>query len=138
MSNLSSSILLSGLLAVVPAPAPSAHAADRPNIVFILADDMGYDSVSALNAQCNVPTPNIDRLIRQGMNFTDAHSPSAVCSPTRYGVLTGRYSWRTRMKRGIVGQWKPPLIKADRLTVGDMLQEVGYHTACIGKWHLGW
>lgn len=109
-----------------------------PNIVFILADDMGIDSVSALNARCGIETPHIDRLIRQGMHFTDAHSGSAVCSPTRYGVLTGRYSWRSTMKRGIVGRYKPPLIGGDRLTVGGMLQDSGYHTACIGKWHLGW
>lgn len=110
----------------------------KPNIVYILADDMGIDSVSALNTKCGISTPNLNRLIEQGMTFTDAHSGSAVCSPTRYGVLTGRYSWRTRMKAGIVGKWQPPLIAQDRLTVGKMLQRSGYHTACIGKWHLGW
>ena len=109
-----------------------------PNIVYILADDMGIDSVDALNAMCGVKTPNIDKLVKQGMTFTDAHSGSAVCSPTRYGVLTGRYSWRTKMKSGIVNKWGPPLIAEDRLTVGKLLQKAGYHTACIGKWHLGW
>ena len=78
-----------------------SRGAQKPNIVYILADDMGYDSVSALNSKCGIPTPNIDRLIQQGMNFTDAHSGSAVCSPTRYGILTGRYSWRSTMKKGI-------------------------------------
>ncbi len=110
----------------------------KPNIVYILADDMGIDSVSALNTECGISTPFLNRLSKQGMTFTDAHSGSAVCSPTRYGVLTGRYSWRTRMKAGIVGKWQPPLIAKDRLTVGKMLQRSGYHTACIGKWHLGW
>ena len=110
----------------------------KPNIVYILADDMGIDSVSALNNKCGISTPYLNRLIEQGMTFTDAHSGCAVCSPTRYGVLTGRYSWRTRMKAGIVGKWQPPLIAQDRLTVGKMLQRCGYHTACIGKWHLGW
>ncbi len=108
------------------------------NIVYILADDMGIDSVSALNAKSGIATPNINKLISQGMTFTDAHSGSAVCSPTRYGVLTGRYSWRTKMKSGIVNKWGPPLIAEDRLTVGKLLQKAGYHTACIGKWHLGW
>jgi len=116
-----------------------AHAkADGPNIVLILADDMGIDSVAALNEKCGIATPNLDRLVAQGLTFTDAHSGSAVCSPTRYGVLTGRYSWRTRMKRGIVGKWQPPLIADERLTVAELVREKGYATACIGKWHLGW
>jgi len=110
----------------------------RPNIVFILADDMGIDSVSGLNSKSGIETPNLNKLMADGMTFTDAHSGCAVCSPTRYGVLTGRYSWRTRLKKGIVGQWKRPLIDKDRLTVGKMLKQCGYHTACIGKWHLGW
>ena len=108
------------------------------NIVFILADDMGIDSVSALNSKSGIETPYLNKLMSEGMTFTDAHSGSAVCSPTRYGVLTGRYSWRTRMKSGIVGKWQRPLIDKDRLTVGKMLQQCGYNTACIGKWHLGW
>lgn len=113
-------------------------AADKPNIVLILADDMGVDSVADLNAKCGIATPNLDRLVAQGLTFTDAHSGSAVCSPTRYGVLTGRYSWRSRLKRGIVGMWQPPLIDANRLTLSKMLRTQGYATACIGKWHLGW
>ena len=110
----------------------------KPNIVVILADDMGIDSVAALNEKCGIPTPHLDRLLKQGMHFTDAHSGSAVCSPTRYGLLTGRYSWRSRLKRGIVGQWERPLIENDRLTLPGMLKQEGYSTACIGKWHLGW
>jgi arylsulfatase A-like enzyme len=131
-------ITLLALVSVAAAEQATGTIQARPNIVYILADDMGIDSVSALNPRCGVKTPNIDRLIEQGMRFTDAHSGSAVCSPTRYGVLTGRYSWRTRMKSGIVGQWKAPLIAEDRLTAGKLLQQAGYHTACIGKWHLGW
>jgi len=115
-----------------------ASGAKRPNIVYILADDMGIDSVSGLNSKCGIETPHLNKLMTEGMTFTDAHSGSAVCTPTRYGVLTGRYSWRSRLKRSIVSQWERPLIDKHRLTVGKMLQQCGYHTACIGKWHLGW
>jgi arylsulfatase A len=130
--------LLTGCLVAIMGLASTLQAANRPNIVLVLADDMGYDVVHALNPKSRIATPHIDRLIRQGICFTDAHSGSAVCSPTRYGILTGRYSWRSKLKQGIVGQWQPPLIEPQRLTVGGMLQELGYHTACIGKWHLGW
>jgi len=129
---------MAGIAAAVPALAFSAQRKSKPNIVLILADDMGIDSVAALNEKCGIPTPHLDRLLTQGMHFTDAHSGSAVCSPTRYGVLTGRYSWRSRLKRGIVGQWERPLIEDDRLTLPGMLKQEGYNTACIGKWHLGW
>lgn len=115
-----------------------AMAADqRPNIVLILGDDMGIDSVSAFNNKMGLKTPNIDRLVGEGMSFMDAHSSSAVCSPTRYGVLTGRYNWRSRLKRGIVGKWERPLIGEDRLTIASMLKTKGYGTRMIGKWHLG-
>lgn len=127
-----------GIAALVLCLAWPAQGKDKPNIVVILADDMGIDSVAALNEKCGIPTPHLDTLLAQGMHFSDAHSGSAVCSPTRYGVLTGRYSWRSRLKRGIVGQWQPPLIEEDRLTLPGMLKADGYHTACIGKWHLGW
>ncbi len=109
-----------------------------PNLVLILADDMGYGDVSCYNSASKIPTPHIDRLAREGMRFTDAHSASSVCSPTRYGLLTGRYAWRTRLERGVLGPYAPPLIEAGRLTVPSLLEERGYHTACIGKWHLGW
>ena len=112
---------------------PSSH----PNIIYILADDMGYGDVKALNTDSKIATPNIDQLAAEGMHFTDAHSPSAVCTPTRYGVLTGRYSWRTSMKQGVAWSWSEPLIDKNRTTVASMLKKNGYHTACIGKWHLG-
>ena len=109
-----------------------------PNIVYILADDMGYGDLGCQNPGSKVPTPNLDRLAKQGIRFTDAHSPSAVCTPTRYGLLTGRYCWRTRLKKGVLWPWATPLIEADRVTVPKLLKAHGYHTACIGKWHLGW
>jgi len=108
-----------------------------PNIVYILTDDLGYGDVSVLNPDAAWKTPNMDRLANSGMVFTDAHSGSAVCTPTRYGVLTGRYSWRGRLKRGVLGGWSKHLIERGRMTVGSLLQKHGYSTACIGKWHLG-
>jgi len=115
-----------------------AQAADpTPNIVFIMADDMGFGDVGCYNPESKIPTPNMDQLATRGMHFTDTHSPSAVCSPTRYGVLTGRYCWRTRVKEGVLGGYSPPLIEASRLTLASMLKEQGYATACIGKWHIG-
>jgi arylsulfatase A len=112
-------------------------AAERPSIVLILADDLGYGDPGCYNKDSKIPTPHIDQLARDGMRFTDAHSPSGVCSPTRYALLTGRYAWRTRLQRNVLGPWDRPLIAADRLTVGQLLQQHGYVTACIGKWHLG-
>jgi len=110
----------------------------RPNIVYILADDMGFGDLGANNPDSKIPTPNLDRLATEGMRFTDAHAASAVCSPSRYGLLTGRYCWRTPLKRGVLWPWDPPLIEPDRMTVAKLLREQGYRTACIGKWHLGW
>ena len=114
-----------------------AAAADRPNIVFILADDLGYGDVRLLNPQGKIATPNIDRLGAGGMVFTDAHSTSSVCSPSRYSILTGRYNWRSRMKFGVLNGYSPRLVEKDRMTVASFLQQQGYSTACIGKWHLG-
>jgi len=108
-----------------------------PNIVLILADDLGYGDVSCMNPSSRIRTTAIDALAAEGMRFTDAHSTSAVCSPSRYSVLTGRYNWRSTLQRGIVGVYGDPLIDADRLTLPRMLQKRGYHTAAIGKWHLG-
>lgn len=110
----------------------------RPNIVYILADDLGYGDLSCLNSDSKIHTPNLDQLARDGMIFTDAHSGSAVCTPTRYGILTGRYCWRSRLKKGVLAGTSPHLIEPGRLTVASVLRTSGYHTACIGKWHLGW
>ena len=113
--------------------------AQKPNIIFILADDLGYGSVNAFGADKNLlRTPNIDRLATQGMRFTDASAPSSVCSPTRYGFLTGRYPWRSSMKWGVLGFNAPLLIHPDRVTIADVLKKNGYKTAAIGKWHLGY
>jgi len=108
-----------------------------PNIVFIMADDLGYGDLTCYNPDCKIPTPNIDRLSELGIRCTDAHSPSAVCSPTRYGVLTGRYAWRTRLKKGVLDGFSEPLISQSRTTIAEMFKRKGYRTACIGKWHLG-
>lgn len=113
------------------------HAAERPSIVYILCDDLGYGDLQCLNPQGKIPTPNFDRVAREGMIFTDAHSGSAVCTPTRYGVMTGRYAWRTKLQSGVLGGLSPRLIEPGRMTVASLLKEHGYHTACIGKWHLG-
>jgi len=122
--------LLTGTIAV---------AAEKPNIVVILADDLGYGDVQCYNPERGkIPTPNIDRLASQGMRFTDAHTSSGVCSPTRYTLLTGRYHWRTRLQSGIVGYLERPLIAPDRLTIAGLAKQYGYQTAAIGKWHLGW
>ncbi len=110
---------------------------ERPNIVIILADDMGYGDVHALNPQSKIATPNIDGLADEGMTFTDVHSPSAVCTPTRYGLLTVRYCWRTRLSQGVLGGYSRPLIETGRATIATMLNAAGYQTAAVGKWHLG-
>lgn len=110
----------------------------KPNIVFILADDMGYGDLGCNQPGSKIPTPHLDRLATQGMRFTDAHAASSVCTPSRYALLTGRYAWRTRLKSGVLWPWDPALIEPDRLTVAELLRCNGYRTACIGKWHLGW
>ena len=110
----------------------------RPNIVIILADDLGYGDLQSYNAQSKIPTPNLDNLAQQGIRFTDAHAPSSVCTPTRYSLLTGRYPWRSRLKAGVLPPLGLPLIEAGRLTLPAMLKQQGYTTAIIGKWHLGW
>ncbi len=118
--------------------AAAASEPRKPNVVVILADDLGYGDVQCNNPQRGkIPTPHIDRLASQGMRFTDAHSSSGVCSPSRYALLTGRYHWRTSLQTGIVGVWGKPLIAPGRMTIGSLAQSEGYRTACIGKWHLG-
>lgn len=113
------------------------RAQDRPNIVVILADDMGYGDVQALNKKSTIPTPGLNSMAAGGLTFTDAHSPSAVCTPTRYALMTGRYCWRSRLKRGVLGGYSEPLLEEGRSTIADMLKKHGYNTGAVGKWHLG-
>ncbi|MBS3763019.1 MAG: sulfatase-like hydrolase/transferase, partial [Planctomycetes bacterium] len=108
-----------------------------PNIVYILADDQGYGDVGCFNPNCKAPTPVLDQLADDGMRFTDSHTSSAVCTPTRYSIMTGRYNWRSRLKSGVLTGESPMLLEEDRPTVASYLQRHGYWTACIGKWHLG-
>lgn len=115
----------------------NAAAPRKPNIVYLLADDQGYGDATSFNPEGAIATPGIDRLAREGMRFVDAHSASAVCTPTRYGLLTGRYAWRTRLQQGVLQTGTAPLIDEQTLTVQRLLRQHGYRTACIGKWHLG-
>jgi arylsulfatase A-like enzyme len=109
----------------------------KPNIVFILCDDLGWGDIDAYNSHSAIPTPHANALARQGMRFTDMHASSAVCTPSRYSILTGRYCWRSRLKQGVLEGYDPNLIEPGRLTVAAMLQSAGYYTAGVGKWHLG-
>ena len=111
---------------------------DAPNIVFILADDLGYGDLSCLNIDSKINTPNIDLIAESGITFRDAHSGSAVSTPTRYGILTGRYNWRSDLKSSVLDGYSQALIPEGRTTIAGMLQSRGYETACFGKWHLGW
>ena len=131
-------LLTVSLLCAAFLPKPLFADGPLPNIVLILADDFGVGDIQAHYPNNKIETPHLDRLVREGRSFTDAHSPSAVCSPTRYGILTGRYAWRTRLQEWVVAAYEPPLIAPERPTMPRMLQQAGYHTACIGKWHLGW
>ncbi len=117
---------------------PASTAASNPNIIVILADDLGYGDLGCYNPNSKIPTPNLDRLASEGMRFTDAHAGAASCSPSRYALLTGRYAWRSSLKRGNVPGWGKPIIPPERLTLASMLKQTGYATAAIGKWHLGW
>jgi arylsulfatase A-like enzyme len=109
----------------------------RPNVVFIMADDMGWGDVEAYNPESLTPTPNINRLAKEGVRFTDAHSCSALCSPTRYGILAGRYYWRTHKKHSLVMPYDPPVIPEERFTWAKLMRRGGYRTGFVGKWHLG-
>ncbi len=111
--------------------------ASRPNIILVYVDDMGYGDASCLNPQSKFKTPNIDRLAKEGMTFTDGHCSDTVCTPSRYGLLTGRYSWRTTLKRGVMGAEGACLIADSRMTLASFLGDNGYTTAMVGKWHLG-
>ena len=111
---------------------------ELPNVIFVMADDLGIGDISPTNPDCKIKTPNLQTMASEGVTFFDAHSPSAVCTPTRYGVLTGRYNWRSRLAKGVLNGRSKHLIPADRPTVAHMLHKAGYHNQMIGKWHLGW
>ncbi len=135
-------LLLGGVLATVAAchltsTTDGGDARSLPNVVLILADDLGSGDLSLGDPNAHVPTPHLDALASEGMRLTDAHSPSAVCTPTRYGLLTGRYAWRTRLKSGVLVGTSPTLLQPGRETLASLLRRAGYATACVGKWHLG-
>jgi arylsulfatase A-like enzyme len=111
---------------------------NNPNIIFILADDLGYGDISSYNENSKIKTTHIDNLASQGVLFTDAHTSSSVCTPTRYGILTGRYNWRSKLKSGVIKGFSKALIPKGRTTIANELKSNGYKTAAIGKWHLGW
>ncbi|MBM3788400.1 MAG: arylsulfatase [Acidobacteria bacterium] len=108
-----------------------------PNVLLVLCDDLGYGDVRVYNPSSAIRTPSLNSLAGQGMRFTDAHSPSSVCTPTRYGLLTGRYVWRTQLKNGVLGGYSPALLEPGRDTIASMLKKLGYATGGFGKWHLG-
>lgn len=116
----------------------SCNPPENPNVVIILADDMGYGDLGSYNSDSGIPTPNMDAITSEGMRFTDAHSPSGVCTPTRYALLTGRYAWRLpELASGVTHGYSPLVMDTSRVTIADVMSEAGYHTAVIGKWHLG-
>jgi arylsulfatase A-like enzyme len=118
---------------------PATAETNRPNVIVILCDDLGQGDPQCYNPDSKIPTPSMDRLAKEGMRFTDAHTPSSVCTPTRYSTLTGQYCWRTRLKKGVHWNgWARTLIDEDRETIASMLEPYGYHSAAIGKWHIGW
>lgn len=133
--------LLAFVLIVTACKSNAQHPSEtkqQPNIIYILADDLGYGDVQSFNPEGKIATPNLDEMATNGVKFTDAHTSSAVCTPTRYGILTGRYNWRSTLKSSVIGGYSKSLIKQDRTTIAKMLHTQGYNTAFIGKWHLGW
>ena len=125
------------VLAMLSLTGTLSAAAVRPNVIVIYTDDQGYGDVSCLNPDAKFKTPNLDRLAREGIAFTDGHCSDTVCTPSRYGLLTGRYSWRTELKRGVFAAERPCLIAEGRMTLASLLRGQGYQTAMVGKWHLG-
>lgn len=131
-------LFLIGLLASgCASPAETEAPARPPNIVLILSDDLGYGDLGSYNPDSKIPTPHMDQLAAEGLLATQAHAPAAVCTPTRYGLLTGRYAWRTALKKSVLLGYSPSLIDTSRLTLPALLREAGYATAGVGKWHLG-
>lgn len=129
------SLTLAALL-LVPLNTLTATDAPRPNIVVIYTDDQGYGDMSTLNPKSKFQTPNLDRIAREGMIFTDGHCADTVCTPSRYALMTGRYAWRTSLKSGVLHAEGDCLIAKERMTVASMLKQNGYRTAMFGKWHL--
>ncbi len=138
MSIMTRSLLLLTAATFGLAPVPDLHAATTapPNIVILYADDLGYGDLGCQNPESKIPTPQLDRLAAGGLRFTDAHSSSGICTPSRYALLTGRFHWRKF--HDIVNSFDPPVLAPEELTLPEMLKDRGYRTACIGKWHLGW
>lgn len=112
--------------------------ASSPNVILIMADDLGIGDISPTNSQCKIKTPHLQQMANEGLTFLDAHTPSSVCTPTRYGLLTGRYNWRSRLAKGVLSGTSSHLIPAKRPTLGHLMKQAGYHTGMVGKWHLGW
>ena len=138
MMNTKFIITTAAVAAVGLAEATSmAAGAGKPNIIVIYTDDQGFGDASCLNPEARFQTPNLDRLAKEGVNFTNGHSSDTVCTPSRYGLLTGRYCWRTEKKTGVLGAEHPCLIRDDRVTLASFLRDNGYNTAMFGKWHLG-
>jgi len=140
-NTISNTIPLLGILSLVlfsECADPKKDTEKKPNIIFIMADDLGYGDVSCFNEDSKIITPYIDKLAADGVMFKDAHTSSSVCTPTRYGILTGRYNWRSTLKKGVLNGYSKALIPQDRKTIAELLKENGYNTAGIGKWHLGW
>ncbi|WOD44456.1 sulfatase family protein [Hwangdonia lutea] len=138
MKNHTPILLLFVLFMVTSCSKSTKKEEQKPNIIYVLADDLGYGDISSFNENGQIKTPNIDQLANAGIRFTDAHTSSAVCTPTRYGILTGRYNWRSKLKSGVLTGKSKALIPNSKTTVASMLKKQGYHTAFIGKWHLGW
>ena len=130
------SIALTGLVSLSFSRVTAGPA--QPNVIIVMADDLGIGDVSPTNPECKIKTPNLQSMADGGLVFSDAHTPSSVCTPTRYGLLTGRYNWRSRLARGVLSGTSDHLIPADRPTLGHLMRKAGYHTSMIGKWHLGW
>ena len=128
--------LLATTLLALPLPALAGEGTAKPNIIILYADDLGYGDLVCYNPKSPIPTPNLDALASQGMRFTDAHSSSGICTPSRYALLTGRHHWRDF--HNIVNSFEPSVFPKGRLTMAGMLQAEGYRTAAMGKWHLGW